>query len=97
MDEKPTSLLVTWNIPEITNGILIYYTVYCDESDSLNPLMEVEGAAQVDPDFTSTEITGLVPFTSYDCAVTASTSAGESNFSIIASATTDEAGRFQCL
>ena len=89
---RPTSLLVTWNIPAVTNGILVYYTVYCDESESTALLTGTEGVAQVNPDFTSTEISRLIPFKSYDCAVTASTSAGESNFSTIATATTDESG-----
>ena len=40
---------------------------------------------------------GLMPYTTYECFVTASTSVGESNFSTIVTARTDEAGRLQLL
>ena len=44
---------------------------------------------------TEVRFSGLVPYTTYECFVTASTSVGESNFSTIVTARTDEAGRLQ--
>ena len=46
---------------------------------------------------TEVRFSGLMPYTTYECFVTASTSVGESNFSSIVTARTDEAGRLQLL
>ena len=44
---------------------------------------------------TEVRFLGLMPYTTYECFVTASTSVGESNFSNIVTARTDEAGRLR--
>ena len=44
---------------------------------------------------TEVRFLGLMPYTTYECFVTASTSVGESNFSSIVTARTDEAGRLR--
>ena len=43
---------------------------------------------------TSLILTGLTPYTQYDCYISASTSAGESDFSTVISAVTEESGKF---
>ena len=44
---------------------------------------------------TEVRFLGLMPYTTYECFVTASTSVGGSNFSSIVTARTDEAGRLR--
>lgn len=53
-------------------------------------------SVEVDGDITTTTITGLTAFTSYDCHVTATTFAGEGNASNVATETTAEAGSYMC-
>ena len=64
-------------------------------SGSLSP-MSVNNMV-VSSNDTEVRFSGLMPYTTYECFVTASTSVGESNFSSIVTARTDEAGRLQLL
>lgn len=96
---KPTSLSVNWKKPQILNGIITHYTVYCEDTrlvgDSLS--LGMENGTEVGGNITSAIVVGLLPYTTYDCFVTASTSAGEGNYSIVVSATTDESGKYMYL
>lgn len=64
----PTQLIARWLVPESPNGMILAYSVYCDTS--LLPTV-------VSGDATMVTLTGLSPFTDYECYVTASTGAGE--------------------
>ena len=102
---NPTDLSVNWMKPTVLNGNITHYTVYCEEnymfslgsgnSLSLSPVdMGMENGTVVGGNSTSVVVIGLLPFTTYDCFVTASTSAGEGNSSVVVSATTDESGMY---
>ena len=99
-DGEPNELLVTWTAPENPNGIILNYTVYCDTSPSSESgdnaqdtefldaaTVAVSGSAR------SAVVMNLIPYTYYDCYVTANTSVGEGNSSSVESAQTDESGQ----
>lgn len=107
---SPRSLSISWLPPEILNGIIIRYTVYCMEVPEPEPDMVSSGIGIGLGDSTSpsnstvleivvpgneTEVTfpSLVPYTEYSCYASASTSAGEGNFTDELTARTDESGR----
>ena len=77
---------MTWNSPESPNGVILNYTVYCNDSESVETLI-VSGTKS------SAVVMELTPFTYYDCYVTANTSVGEGDPSTIQSAQTDESGQ----
>ena len=113
-DGEPNELLVTWTTPEEPNGIILNYTVYCDDSsssesgDDCDDSSTSESGDDVlmsgDSEFLDTTIVtvsgsqqfavvmNLIPYTYYDCYVTANTSVGEGNSSTLKSAQTDESG-----
>ena len=69
--------------PETQNGMITGYSVYCNTS--VSPIV-------VSGDTRTENITGLLPFTYYECSVTANTSAGEGNPSDADTAQTVEDG-----
>ena len=98
-------LQATWLPPEPANGEIIAYTVYCRISQ--DQMYEEQQPGTDNNDFTkqisnnefsnngselSLMINGLLPFTNYDCNVTASTSVGEGMQSNVSSNRTNEAG-----
>ena len=96
---SPTQLLVIWNPPAEPNGIIISYTVNCYES-----LLSSGFGSQMEANETLISmvvlgnqsqaiVTDLEPYTYYECYVTATTSAGAGNISIIQSARTDESSK----
>ncbi len=96
----PYSLYIMWAQPEILNGIISQYTVYCAESSTssgdgpLSPDTEFgSNFVSASTNSTSLILTGLRPYTQYNCFVSASTSAGESEFSIVVSAATEQSGK----
>ena len=105
---EPNNLLATWTVPEDPNGIIQNYTVYCDatvlvegsgvsgagdllldisESNTPTVIVVVPGSDL------SVVVMELTPYTYYDCYVTANTSVGEGNSSMVQSAQTDESGQ----
>ena len=88
------------------NGVILYYTVYCDKEMSETG-SGTSGDGELSPDNSDTStivstvwanetnavVIELTPYTFYDCYVTANTSAGEGNVSVVDSAQTDESGR----
>ena len=96
--DSPTELLVSWEHPIEPNGIITSYSVYCydseigsayssEERDILEePLVTVPG------DVTEAVVTELIPYTFYNCYITANTSVGEGNASDSTTARTDESG-----
>ena len=90
-----SSLEASWKEPLTLNGVLNNYTIYCSLSSSQfyseQLMLSINGpSTTVDPVNTTANITGLDPFTSYECYVTASTGGGESPRSNNASARTSE-------
>ena len=111
---SPQGLFVSWLVPEIQNGIIISYIVYCEEVLELDMMasgirMESGDSASESDMFAQdnrtvlvvvvpgneTEVTfpDLVPYTVYRCYASASTSAGEGNFTVQLTARTDESGK----
>ena len=92
----------------MSNGVILYYTVYCDEAIAETG-SGTSGIGELLPDDhetttssvvttvsgneTSAVVTGLTPYTFYDCYVTANTSIGEGHVSVVDSAQTDESGQ----
>ncbi len=82
---SPNTFSASWNIPEPTNGIISGYTINCNSSISVT----VTGSTL------SASLSGLTPFTTYSCTISASTGAGEGTASNTVTATTDEDGKQQ--
>lgn len=92
---------MTWTIPENPNGIILNYTVYCNElmlgsgsgEDYLYPEdLSANSIIVVPASDLSVVVMELTPYAYYDCYVTANTSVGEGNSSTVQSAQTDESG-----
>ena len=86
IEGSPTELQVIWDPPADPNGLVIAYTVYCTASGMEHKLVLSGNTSQV-------VVTNLLPYTFYDCYVTANTSAGEGNSSIVQSVRTPESGK----
>jgi hypothetical protein len=80
---EPHKLLVTWSAPVTPNGVIINYSVYCNNSESVE-------ATTVCGCQLAAVVMNLTPFTYYDCNVSATTSAGEGESSSKKSAQTEE-------
>ena len=101
--ESSMQLFASWSAPELRNGIITKFTVYCRKSEVQsyieqqpaglnNPFME---QSVTDGKASSVRfVTNLEPFTGYDCYVTATTSVGEGEQSNNDSARTDEDGMY---
>ena len=90
IDGDPNQLLASWSLPDPTNGIITAYTVFC----KLPSDQEVTIRDTLNNSTLSATVMGLVPFTSYECYVTANTSVGEGPPSNDDTAMTDEDGGF---
>ena len=96
--DSPSELILTWNLPLEPNGIITAYTVYCSERlsgsgdirDAL--LIATDIMITVSENISQVVVTDLMPYTVYDCYITANTSAGEGSLSTVQSARTDESG-----
>ena len=95
-----TVLVGIWAPPTTPNGIITVYTIYCRVSQNQTYPEQVPTGA---PNYTVVNMTtslylsGLLPFTFYQCYVTANTSAGEGSPSNITVSETRQAGVFMCL
>ncbi len=87
VDNSSTMLFSSWSPPELLNGILLGYIVSCTSSKS------EELYFNVSPDFTTHLLANLSTFTSYSCAVSARTAAGEGPLSNSSDARTGEDGK----
>jgi hypothetical protein len=75
--------------PNPTNGDILSYTVSCRENGTMDEFM----IRQVVQDTaTMTQLTGLSPFTVYECFVTGNTSIGAGSESNVDVERTNEAG-----
>ena len=96
MDE-PTQLLASWDPPDMANGVIIAYTLSCSvSSNQVYPEQQISSQFTVfySGDTQSARVSNLTAFTSYDCSITASTSAGMGELSEIDTATTDESSKY---
>ena len=85
--DGPRSILFTWQPPEphLQNGIIINYTISCIPSP-LSPLTPVAEAGSV-------TVSGFSPFTSYNCSVRATNSAGNGPPAYVSSTTEDDGNK----
>lgn len=92
---SPSTLEADWDDPSTLNGILTNYSIFCRTSSTQFYSEQLSSDYQLVnttvPSQTNVTITGLDPFTRYECYVTASTEGGESENSNNSSAITDEA------
>lgn len=95
--DSPTQLMAVWSRPNPSNGIITSYIIYCNTSTS-QFYPEIASNVTLDPvsvndgDSLEYTITGLDPFTNYDCQIAASTNIGEGVPSVTQMAQTAEAG-----
>ena len=95
---QPTQLSASWSEPLPANGIITAYTLTCSlssqqfypEQSNTEPSSIVSTVQ--DGSTTSATVEGLVPFTNYDCFMTANTSVGEGDSSSTETQRTDESG-----
>ena len=93
---SPYQLSALWSPPIPKNGIITAYTVNCNISASQAYPEQMIGPnvptvrSVVNGTTLAATITGLNPYTNYDCYVTANTSVGTGMKSKIHSNTTDE-------
>ncbi len=91
-----TELTANWSPPVPARGHITAYTLYCNSSTQ-QAYPEISSGAVLAPitvngDSNMRIITGLTPYTSYDCQVTASTTVGEGPPSNTETETTAQAG-----
>eukprot|EP00731_Ephydatia_muelleri_P007375 Em0003g1623a len=94
---SPNQLSASWSLPIPKNGIIIAYTIYCSTSAIQAYPEQVIGShlstAKSVVNMTTFSVifsTGLIPYTQYDCYVTANTSVGEGTPSSIITTRTSE-------
>ena len=89
-------IMGTWTLPSQPNGIVIGYTVYCKKSLIQTYLEQVPVGSSNYTILSTSQmffmLSGLEAFTSYQCYVTANTSAGEGSPSNISTSQTNQTG-----
>ena len=108
VQDSPSELQVFWDQPNQPNGVIVSYNIYCYElttnegsssgsNDQILYPVDRHDALQlvvIPGNVTEATVSGLIPYTQYDCYVTANTSVGEGNESVVQSARTDESSKF---
>ena len=89
VENSPHTLMASWMEPDPTNGIVSNYTIRCN--DTISNIVRVPQVV-TNVSALSATLDGLMPFTMYECTISASTGAGEGASSGPQSATTDEDG-----
>eukprot|EP00731_Ephydatia_muelleri_P007441 Em0003g1689a len=94
---SPNQLSASWSSPIPKNGIIIAYTIYCNTSASqaypeqvIGPNVPTARSVVNATAMAVIFITGLNPYTQYDCYVTANTSVGEGTPSLVITTRTSE-------
>ena len=92
-----SALMATWIPPSSPNGIVTGYTVYCTVSQNQTYPEQVPIGGSTYTVFnvtsqTSVYLSGLLPFTFYQCYVTANTTVGEGIPSTTVLSQTSETG-----
>ena len=99
VSHSPNKLIATWMPPAVTFGNVNNYIVYCNTSDNQTYPEQVIGKnvptnrTVVNGTTLSVTIIGFMPFTQYDCYVTASSTVGEGTASLLARNRTDQSGK----
>ena len=93
-------LMATWTPPSSPNEIVTGYTVYCTVSLNQTYPEQVPTGGSTYTVFnvtsqTSVYLSGLLPFTFYQCYITANTSVGEGSPSDTNITQTNQAGKYQ--
>ena len=90
--ESPRSISFSWDTPRVEeqNGQITSYTLNITETGSGVTIQRIVPSTQ-----TTVTVSALLPFTSYDCLIAASTSIGLGPFSTILSVTTPEDSKYQ--
>ena len=65
-----TSIIFSWSAPETPNGVITKYQLQCSGGEAVIQSQCVPGSQ------TTTTLSGLLPYTSYSCSITAHTSVG---------------------
>ena len=105
---SPSQLQVSWDPPNQPNGLILSYNVYCYElttndgsgsgsNDQILYPVDTNDALKlviIPGNMLETIVSGLIPYTQYNCYITANTSVGEGNVSVVLSARTDESSKF---
>ena len=99
---SPYQLSAMWSAPSVTYGNITAYTVYCDTSATqaypdqvIEPNIPTTRSV-VNGTTLSTILTGLIPYTQYQCYVTATNSYSEGAGSLVAAGWTDESSECVC-
>ena len=98
---SPSQLFAAWSVPIPRNGIITGYSVYCNTSAIQSYNEQVIGSniptirSVVNGTTLALTLTGLNPYAQYSCYVTANTSAGEGNPSMVVSTKTFQRGEVQ--
>ena len=74
------TLLSSWESPLSPNGIITAYTLYCTGTEQQfykDQIVPEQFSQSLVGNVLSTNLEDLLPFTVYECSITASTSAGE--------------------
>lgn len=88
------TLSASWMAPGIPNGIIANYTIRCSETASDATLAPFSVQIPLSGNTVlSTNLENLMPFTAYNCTISASTGAGEGSVSDPETGTTGEDGK----
>ena len=88
VEGSSTTLNASWLAPNPANGMITGYTIRC----SVPSALEFSG---IDGEDNSFILQDLMPFTVYQCQITATTSVGEGDPSETQTARTDEDGKLE--
>ena len=69
VSESSTSITVSWSAPVVPNGVITEYQLQCSVRGQT--VSHIVMGSQ-----TTTTLSGLLPYTSYSCRITAHTNAG---------------------
>ena len=93
---SPNELTAMWTPPAVTLGSIMNYIIFCNTSDNQTYPEQVIGPnvptnrAVVNGTTLSVTMIGFMPFTQYDCYVTASSTVGDGTPSLLARNRTDQ-------
>ena len=96
VSHSPNKLTAMWTPPDVTLGNIMNYIIFCNTSDNQTYPEQVIGPniptkrAVVNGTTLSVTMIGFMPFTQYDCYVTASSTVGDGTASLLARNRTDQ-------
>ena len=96
VSHAPDKLTAMWTPPAVTLGNIMNYIIFCNISDNQTYPEQVIGPnvptnrAVVNGTTLSVTMIGFMPYTQYDCYVTASSTVGDGTASLLARNRTDQ-------